>query len=98
MSLAISAEHTELAASVRRWASARDLLGAARSMLEADRDVLPAFWTECAELGFIGLAVSAVMLKHKADDVMAEVTMVGQRVDELRTLVAQLELPPRSLK
>lgn len=51
-----------------------------------------------ALLGFIGLAVSAVMLKHKADDVMAEVTMVGQRVDELRTLVAQLELPPRSLK
>ena len=51
-----------------------------------------------ALLGFIGLTVSAVMLKHKADDVMAEVAMVNQRVDELLTLVAQLELPPRSLK
>ena len=46
-----------------------------------------------ALLGFIGIAVAAVAVMHKAEDVMAEVSMVRARVDELSTLVGQLELP-----
>lgn len=49
-----------------------------------------------ALLGFIGIAVAAVAVMHKAEDVMAEVAMVRARVDELSTLVGQLELPPGS--
>ena len=46
-----------------------------------------------ALLGFVGIAVAAVAVMHKAEDVMAEVAMVRARVDELSTLVGQLELP-----
>jgi len=49
-----------------------------------------------ALLGFLGIAVAAVAVMHKAEDVMAEVAMVRARVDELSTLVGQLELPPGS--
>jgi len=49
-----------------------------------------------ALLGFVGIAVAAVAVMHKAEDVMAEVAMVRARVDELSTLVGQLELPPGS--
>jgi len=49
-----------------------------------------------ALLGLVGIAVAAVAVMHKAEDVMAEVAMVRARVDELSTLVGQLELPPGS--
>lgn len=49
-----------------------------------------------ALLGFLGIAVAAVAVMHKAEDVMAEVAMVRARADELSTLVGQLELPPGS--
>ena len=46
-----------------------------------------------ALMGFIAVAVSVVMVAHKAGDVMAEVGMVRERVDELRGLIGQLKLP-----
>lgn len=51
-----------------------------------------------AVLGFVALAVSAVMLRHKVDDVMSEVAVVMKRAREIGALLGQLDLPPRSLK
>jgi 3-oxochol-4-en-24-oyl-CoA dehydrogenase len=55
--LAITDDHVELAATVRRWAEARGLLTQARAALEAPAETLPAWWGEVAELGWLGLAV-----------------------------------------
>lgn len=43
--------------------------------------------------GVIALALYAVSLSHRAADVKAEIDQLGLRVDELRTLVGQLEQP-----
>ncbi|MBB1513834.1 hypothetical protein H5399_14685 [Tessaracoccus sp. MC1627] len=51
-----------------------------------------------AVLGFVAVAVYAVMLRHKMDDVMAEVAVVRKRVEEIGVLIGQLDLPSRSLK
>lgn len=51
-----------------------------------------------AVLGFLALAVSAVMLRHKVDDVAAEVAVVVKRAEEIGALLGQLDLPSRSLK
>ncbi|MGH9214850.1 MAG: acyl-CoA dehydrogenase family protein, partial [Acidimicrobiales bacterium] len=69
MGLAVTDDHTELAATVRRWAEARGLLAGARAALEtparaaaADGDAgetLPPWWAEVAEMGWLGLAVGA---------------------------------------
>jgi len=59
MGIGLTDDHTELAATVQRWAAARDLTGEARRMLDADLDHLPPFWAELAELGWLGLAVSS---------------------------------------
>jgi alkylation response protein AidB-like acyl-CoA dehydrogenase len=64
--LAITDDHTELAATVRRWAEARGLLAEARAALEAptpgaedghEGETLPRWWAEVAEMGWLGLAV-----------------------------------------
>jgi 3-oxochol-4-en-24-oyl-CoA dehydrogenase len=68
--LAVTDDHTELAATVRRWAEARGLLAEARAALEAptqaaaedgqegqESEALPAWWAEVAEMGWLGLAV-----------------------------------------
>ncbi len=67
MGLAVSDDHTELAATVRRWAEARGLLAEARATLEAptraaaeeghEGEALPPWWVEVAEMGWLGLAV-----------------------------------------
>lgn len=67
MGLALTDDHTELAATVRRWAEARGLLAEARAALEApargnaaaghEGEVLPRWWAEVAEMGWLGLAV-----------------------------------------
>jgi 3-oxochol-4-en-24-oyl-CoA dehydrogenase len=73
MGLAVTDDHAELAATVRRWAQARALLAEARAALEAptraaaedgpagpranEGEALPAWWAEVAELGWLGLAV-----------------------------------------
>lgn len=58
MSLAISADHVELANTVRRWAERRSPISVARAALDAEVESLPPFWDEIAELGWVGLAVS----------------------------------------
>ncbi len=58
MSLAITDDHLELAATVRRWVDARNTVGAARAGLELDHAVMPELWKELPELGWLGLAVS----------------------------------------
>jgi alkylation response protein AidB-like acyl-CoA dehydrogenase len=65
--LAVTDDHTELAATVRRWAEARGLLAEARAALEApshaatgqgyEGEALPPWWAEVAEMGWLGLAV-----------------------------------------
>jgi 3-oxochol-4-en-24-oyl-CoA dehydrogenase len=65
--LAVTDDHTELAATVRRWADARGLLADARAALAAparaaqegghEGEALPPWWAEVAEMGWLGLAV-----------------------------------------
>jgi alkylation response protein AidB-like acyl-CoA dehydrogenase len=55
MSIAITDEHRSLAETVRSFAEKRDLRGAARARLESPSDELPDFWSEYAELGWLGL-------------------------------------------
>jgi len=65
--LALTDDHTELAATVRRWAEARGLLAEARAALEApgreaaregqEGEALPPWWAEAAGMGWLGLAV-----------------------------------------
>jgi len=50
-----------------------------------------------AGIAVAGLVVAvsyAVWLWHKASDLFSEVEMLGQRVDELTTLLAQIEPTP----
>jgi alkylation response protein AidB-like acyl-CoA dehydrogenase len=55
MSIAITEDHRALAATVSSFAASRNLRGAARHRLEAPSDELPEFWSEIAELGWLGL-------------------------------------------
>ncbi|HEX9041627.1 MAG TPA: acyl-CoA dehydrogenase family protein, partial [Trebonia sp.] len=55
MSIAITDEHRELAQTVSDFLSARGSRAAARALLEAESDQLPAFWSELGELGWLGL-------------------------------------------
>ena len=57
MSIAISEEHRALAETVAGFLTDHRSRAAARSLLEAEADGLPAFWTELAELGLVGLHV-----------------------------------------
>ncbi|HVN51923.1 MAG TPA: acyl-CoA dehydrogenase, partial [Acidimicrobiales bacterium] len=58
MGLAIGDEHVALAATVRRWVEARDVVGTARKVLDAPADLLPDEWDELVEMGWMQLAVS----------------------------------------
>jgi len=58
MGIGVWSDHIELEATARRWTGARDLTAAARAMLDAEHDAIPAFWPELVELGWLGLAVS----------------------------------------
>jgi alkylation response protein AidB-like acyl-CoA dehydrogenase len=65
--LAVTDDHTELAATVRRWAEARGLLAEARAALESPApaaaadghkaEAVPPWWAEVAGMGWLGLAV-----------------------------------------
>jgi alkylation response protein AidB-like acyl-CoA dehydrogenase len=55
MSIAISEDHRALAATVSDFLLKRDARGAARALLEAPDETLPAMWAELAELGWLGL-------------------------------------------
>ncbi|MGB0112956.1 MAG: acyl-CoA dehydrogenase family protein, partial [Ilumatobacteraceae bacterium] len=55
MSIAITEDHRQLADTVSGFAEKRDARGAARALLEAPEESLPSFWSELAELGWLGL-------------------------------------------
>jgi alkylation response protein AidB-like acyl-CoA dehydrogenase len=55
MSIAIAAEHRELASTVSDFLSARGARAASRALLDAPAEGLPAFWAELGELGWLGL-------------------------------------------
>jgi alkylation response protein AidB-like acyl-CoA dehydrogenase len=57
MSIAITEDHLALAGTVADLLERRGSRAAARDLLEADVETLPSFWTEMAELGWMGLAV-----------------------------------------
>ena len=57
MSIAITEEHRALAQSVADFLTDHQSRAAARSLLEAEVDTLPAFWAELANLGLLGLHV-----------------------------------------
>jgi 3-oxochol-4-en-24-oyl-CoA dehydrogenase len=57
MSIAISEEHRALAQTVAGFLADHQSLAAARRLLEAADDGLPAFWPELAGLGLLGLHV-----------------------------------------
>ncbi len=59
MGIGLTDDHLALATTVRRWVTAREVTRAARACLDAEGDELPPFWPELAELGWLGLAVSA---------------------------------------
>ena len=57
MSIAISEEHRALAQTVAGFLTDQQSRAAARSLLGAEADGLPAFWTGLADLGLLGLHV-----------------------------------------
>jgi alkylation response protein AidB-like acyl-CoA dehydrogenase len=78
MSIAITEDHRSLAETVRSLAEKRDLRSAARARLESPEDALPEFWSEFAELGWLGL--------HLPEDVGGS----GYGIDELVIVVEEL--------
>ena len=55
MSIAISEEHRALAADRRRLPDQAPSRAAARALLDGRAEELPAFWSELADLGWLGL-------------------------------------------
>ena len=55
MPIAITEDHRALAQTVSDFLAKHDSRAAARSLLEAEADTLPAFWAELAGLGLLGL-------------------------------------------
>ena len=78
MSIAITEDHRALAETVRSYADKRNLRGAARARLDSSDDVLPEFWAELAELGWLGL--------HLPEDVGGS----GYGIDEAVIVVEEL--------
>ena len=58
MSIAITEEHRALAQTVAGLLTKHQSRAAARSLLEAEADALPAFWAELSGLGLLGLHIS----------------------------------------
>ncbi len=57
MSIAITEEHRALAQTVAAFLTKRQSRAAARSLLQAEADALPAFWAELSGLGLLGLHI-----------------------------------------
>ncbi len=55
MPIAITEDHRALRQTASDFLAKHDARGAARAMLEAEAETLPAFWDEVAELGWLGL-------------------------------------------
>jgi alkylation response protein AidB-like acyl-CoA dehydrogenase len=55
MPIAITDDHQELASTVRGVLTAHKALGAARAMLESPEEPRPSYWSEMADLGWLGI-------------------------------------------
>ncbi|MGK2949141.1 MAG: acyl-CoA dehydrogenase [Acidimicrobiales bacterium] len=55
MSIAITEDHRALAETAADLLTKRDARGAARALLEADEEPMPALWSDAAGLGWLGL-------------------------------------------
>ena len=55
MSIAITEDHRTLGQTASDFLAKRDSRGAARALLEAETEGLPAFWDDLASLGWLGL-------------------------------------------
>ncbi|MDP1805992.1 MAG: acyl-CoA dehydrogenase family protein, partial [Acidimicrobiales bacterium] len=55
MSIAITEDHQALAETASELLQKRDARGAARALLEAPTEALPALWDDVANLGWLGL-------------------------------------------
>ena len=55
MSIAITEDHRTLGQTASDFLAKRDARGAARALLEAETEGLPAFWDDLASLGWLGL-------------------------------------------
>jgi 3-oxochol-4-en-24-oyl-CoA dehydrogenase len=55
MPIAITDEHQELASTVRGVLTAHKTLQAARALLESDDEPRPSYWSEMADLGWLGI-------------------------------------------
>ena len=78
MSIAVTDDHRALAETAADFLSKNDSRGAARALLEADTEPLPAFWSELASLGWLGL--------HLPE----EVGGAGYTLEELVVVVEEL--------
>ena len=58
MTIAITEDHRTLAEVTTDFLERHDSKGAARSLLEASSETMPAFWDALAELGWLGLHIS----------------------------------------
>jgi alkylation response protein AidB-like acyl-CoA dehydrogenase len=58
MTIAITEDHRTLAEVTTDFLDRHDSKGAARALLEADTETMPAFWDALAELGWLGLHIS----------------------------------------
>lgn len=58
MSIAITEAHLELESVARSFLAAQKARAAARSLLDATEEPLPPFWSDLAELGWLGLHVA----------------------------------------
>jgi alkylation response protein AidB-like acyl-CoA dehydrogenase len=57
MSIAITEDHRALAETVAAFLVKHDARGAARALLEAPTEELPAFWRDLSDLGWLGLHI-----------------------------------------
>jgi len=57
MSIAITDDHRALAETASDFLSRNGARGAARALLDAQTEPLPAFWTEIGKLGWLGLHI-----------------------------------------
>ena len=55
MPIAITEDHRTLGQTASDFLAKRDARGAARSLLEAELETVPPFWSDLAELGWLGL-------------------------------------------
>jgi 3-oxochol-4-en-24-oyl-CoA dehydrogenase len=78
MSIAVTDDHRALADTAADFLRKADTRGAARALLEADAEPLPAFWAELASLGWLGL--------HLPEDVGG----AGYGLEELVVVVEEL--------